>query len=150
MRFVLKYFIDNVSVELAVDATTPEQGETMLKRCVSKLLKNFPVGLLFAELGPAMGQAVLGGQWYPANDGSMLTPNPLPVEWNGNNSAPLMGHIVPNDSSYVITVGGSLLLNNDGSYTIHDSSASAGLQTNNSGGLIPPSASGSFVSIGHS
>jgi hypothetical protein len=113
MRFVLKYFIDAVSVELAVDATTPEQGETMLKRCVSKLLKNFPVGLLFAELGPAMNQPFLGGQWDPSNAGSMLTPNPLPAEWqgwNGNNSAPLMGHIVPNDSSYVITVGGSLCL----------------------------------------
>lgn len=119
MRFVLKYYIDSVSVELGVDANLAEEAEVLLKKCIAKMLRSFPVGQLFVELAPflqqqsqQMGQyqgniwdssGILGGSPYVVPD-TVTVPNNAPgftaggyfttdgsvhFNMNANNSAPL-------------------------------------------------------------
>lgn len=101
MRFTLNYCIDDVLVTLSVDADTPEQGELKMKKCVAKMLRRFPVGLLFqtfSNLGWQEGQIT-------------TTPNP---DWQN----------VQNGG--YITVGGSIEFNSNGIYNISNVQSTSG------------------------
>lgn len=91
MRFILKYFIDSVAVELGVDSDTAEQAEVLLKKCIAKMLRSFPVGQLFVGLTPILDQQQFWGMqqgniW--AGEAALGMGAPAPPALPGWNSGP--------------------------------------------------------------
>jgi hypothetical protein len=113
MRYTLKYIVEFVEVTLAVDSNTPEEAERRLKRTIAKMLKDFPVGMLFAEIMPLIpAPGTIGGFQWPGNTGGL--------QWQGNvYTTPQGGNIQTSGASSNIgihlTCGPGVTLTNSGS-----------------------------------
>ena len=102
-----------------------------MKRCIAKMLKGFPVGLLFA-------QAL---DWFGNIPGIPVSPQPLPAEWQGwegNAIGGLGTTVVPNSGGY-ITVGGGVNYGPNGEISFTNVATVTGISSNNAGSALVPS-----------
>src|SRR5947209_5010113 len=76
MYFTLTYLIDGVQISLSVDTLTAEEAERRMKRCISKMLKDFPVGQLFTMISIPMNIQPGGLYTPPPGSVTTITPNP--------------------------------------------------------------------------
>src|SRR3954463_8172132 len=76
MYFTLTYLIDGVQISLSVDTLTAEEAERRMKRCISKMLKDFPVGQLFTMISIPMNIQPPGQYSPPPGSVTTFTPTP--------------------------------------------------------------------------
>lgn len=139
MQYTLSYWVDDSLITIGVQALSPEEAETKMKRAISKIFRNFPIGQLFSygDWNNAPNITNTPPNWIPAGpnpDGNVFI---VPSVWTPANGANAVGPVVPQTGlltttealpdQYVYTVAGTAQLQADGSYNISNVSSGSGL-----------------------